>query len=89
MSTYFEIVKITDKKGNDRLDGRYPLRSGRRCKPLLYGCNNVCFLEYYPREGEDYFGTLRTSLVEEIESKNGELKITTLNSIYYLKELAD
>lgn len=80
----YEIIKITDKNGKDRTDGRYPLRIGRRCKVHL---KNQAFLEYKPRLKESYNGTLRTSNIENYEGKDGILKITTMNSIYYLKKL--
>lgn len=31
METY-RVVSITDRKGNPRIEGRYPLRVGRMCK---------------------------------------------------------
>ena len=87
MEDLFEIVRITDKDGIDRTDGRYPLRIGRRCKLHIYGCDIPALFEYVPRENEDYHGVLRTSRVEEVEVSEGIHKITTMNSIYYLKEL--
>jgi hypothetical protein len=87
MEGLFEIIRITDRNGNDRTDGRYPLRIGRRCKLHLYGCDVPAMIEYVPRENEEYDGTLRTSTVEDLEAANGIHKITTRNSIYYLKEL--
>lgn len=87
MSNLFEIIKITDRNDNDRLDGRYPLRIGRRCRPQFYGCGYPVAIEYIPRDGEDYYGTLHTSKAEEIEASNGIHKVTTKNSIYYFKEL--
>lgn len=87
MNKLFEIIKITHKDGIDRTDGRYPMRIGRRCKLHIYGCDTPALLEYIPRENEDYQGVLRTSCVESIEAVNGIYTITTMNSVYYLKEL--
>lgn len=80
------IKRITDLDGNDRLDGRYPIRIGRRGKLILNGCGYPMVVEYHPRENEDYKGYLRTSIVEDIEFEHGITKITTLNSIYYFEE---
>lgn len=84
----YEIDKITDTEGNDRLDGRYPLRIGRRFeffRPIVRGVPMI--LEYNPRDGEDYCGTLRTSTVQDIQIDNDDhsYKITTINTIYYFK----
>lgn len=87
MNNLFEITKITDKNDINRNDGRYPLRIGRRCKLHIYGVDNVMLIEYVPRENEDYSGVLRTSLVESLDESNGDYKVTTMNSIYYFKEL--
>lgn len=87
MNGLFEIAKITHKDGTDRIDGRYPIRIGRRCRLHLNGCGYVAHLEYIPKHGEDYSGMLRTSVVEDIEATVGVHKITTMNSIYYLQEL--
>lgn len=87
MNGLFEIVKITHKDGTDRIDGIYPIRIGRRGILHLNGCGQVAYLEYVPRDNEDYSGVLRTSIVEDLEASNGIHKITTMNSIYYLKEL--
>lgn len=84
----FEIVKITDKDDNDRTDGRYPLRIGRRCRLHIYGCGASMMIEYVPREKETYGGRLHTSIVQELEASGGIHKITTNNSVYYFKELA-
>jgi len=83
----FEITKITDKNGVDRTDGRYPLRLKRRCRLYILGCDAPLLAEYAPRDDENYGGTLRTSLVEQLEAFQGVWKITTLNSVYYFKEL--
>ena len=83
------IKKITDLEGNDRLDGRYPLRTGRRGRLILNGCGCPMIIEYHPRENEDYKGYLHTSSVEEIEAANYTTKVTTRNSIYYFEEVLD
>jgi hypothetical protein len=82
----YTIKRITNLSGLNRLDGRYPLRIGRRCKLILNGCGYSMVIEYCPRENEDYKGYLRSSIVEDIEAANGMTKITTQNSIYYFEE---
>jgi hypothetical protein len=88
------IKRITDKNDIDRTDGRYPLRIGRRFKfyELPYA-GNVMYLEYQPRDGENYSGCLRTSLVEDVFASmpiDNEYKpyvtVQTKNSIYYFEE---
>lgn len=83
------ITKITDLKGNDRKDGRYPLRINRRFtfglgEPML-GCKmSIC---YRPYRNQDYKGTLRTSIVTKIQVEEDQLIVTTENSIYYFTVL--
>jgi hypothetical protein len=81
------IKKITDLEGNDRLDGRYPLRIGRRGRLLLNGCGCSMAFEYYPRGNENYKGYLQTSTVTDLEAANYITKVTTRNSIYYFEEV--
>jgi hypothetical protein len=80
------IIRITDLDGNDRLDDIYPLRIGRRGNMILNGCGCPMLFEYHPRENEDYMGYMRTSIVEDIEFAKDEIKIGTLNSIFYFEE---
>jgi len=86
----YTITRITDTNGNDRLDGRYPIRIGRRGKLILNGIGYMMIFDYRARENEDYQGYLKTSIVinQEIVSENGvnTIKVTTLNSIYYLQQ---
>lgn len=82
------ITKITDLNGNDRTDGRYPLRIGRRFafglgEPSL---NMVMAICYRPRRNDNYAGTLRTSEVKKIQHTEKGMIVTTQNSIYYFEE---
>lgn len=82
------ITKITDLNGNDRIDGRYPLRIGRRC---AFGLgepspNMIMAICYRPRQNDDYAGTLRTSIVKKVQHIENGIIVTTQNSIYYFKE---
>lgn len=88
---FYIITKITDLQGNDRKNGRYPLRIGRRCAfrlgfPSKFMKMAVC---YRPRREEDYSGTLYTSEVEGVEEKEDKLIVTTQNSIYHFQELEE
>jgi hypothetical protein len=89
MNKLFEIIKITHKDGTDRTDGRYPIRIGRRCELYIFDIGFSASFVYIPRDGEDYHGLLRTSRVEKVEIFDDIHKITTMNSVYYLKELLD
>lgn len=83
----FKIVKITDKQGNDRTDGRYPLRIGRKCNidfENLY-ISLPMSIEYAPDAGEDYRGILHTSNLIDYGYINNQFVAKTLNSIYYLE----
>ena len=63
----YKITRITDRDGNDRLDGRYPIRIGctgdivflKKGCPLLFGYS-------MDAQGNEKTGTLRTSGVEDI-----------------------
>lgn len=86
---YYIIEKITNLDGNPREDGRYPKRIGRRFKfcyePQIGSC---MYLEYCPRNGEQYMGVLRTSVVQasQFTITGGEV-VTTENSVYYLEPI--
>ncbi len=84
-NTVFEIIKITDKKGNDRIDGRYPIRIGRKCNVNHFGCGYNAYIHYIPKE----LGTLKVSEIEDIEENDDLLIFTTQNSIYHLKKLKE
>ncbi len=82
------IKKITDHNGNDRTDGRYPLRIGRRC---AFGLgdpspNMIMAICYRPRQSDDYSGTLHTSVVQKIQRMEDGIIVTTKNSIYHFVE---
>lgn len=87
-NTYYKIARITNLYENDRKDGRYPQRIGRRFKFLFEPePDNVMMLTYCPRNREDYEGVLRTSRVKYIQtSLFGDLTIGTKNSIYYFEK---
>lgn len=83
------ITKITDLMGNNRVDGRYPLRIGRKFafglgKPSLFCQMAIC---YRPRQEDTYQGTLYTSTVGKIEDKGNMMIVTTQNSVYYFQEI--
>jgi len=91
MEDTYRIIKITDKEGNNRTDGRYPLRIGRLCKePEIErdGIGPYAYLYYLENaDGSDYSGKVMcTSYITKIEKTKEEMKIETNNSIYYLKK---
>lgn len=82
------IKKITDLNENDRTDGRYPLRIGRR---FAFGLgepspNMIMAICYRPRQSDDYSGTLHTSIVQKVQRTETQMIVTTKNSIYYFEE---
>ncbi len=82
------IKRITDHAGNDKTEGRYPLRIGRR---FAFGLGEpshgmIMAICYRPRQNDDYSGTLHTSVVQKVAHNGDELIVTTKNSIYYFQE---
>lgn len=82
------ITKITDHDGNDKTEGRYPLRIGRR---FAFGLgepspNMIMSICYRPRQNDEYSGTLRTSVVQKVVHDGDKIIVTTKNSIYYFQE---
>lgn len=86
MKCLFKLVRLTDRYNNMK-EIKYPFRGGLTVKLHLKGYDFPLILEHVPKEGENNLGILRTSKVEEIETKNKIHKITTQNSIYYFEEL--
>lgn len=82
------IKKITDHNGNDKVEGRYPLRIGRR---LAFGLgepspNMIMAICYRPCKNDDYSGTLHTSIVQKVQRIEHGMIVTTKNSIYHFEE---
>lgn len=87
----YKIRKITDLNGEERTDGRYPLRKGR----VIDGEESIikvgrCAILFYLKDenGEEYTGRyLRTSEVQalNINYETMEIEFETLNSIYSLE----
>lgn len=82
----FKIVKITDRDGNDRTDGRYPVRVGCTGEiALLETGYSMLFSYAQDAGGNSKSGTLQTSIVVGIEHKEEQIIVTTLNSVYTLQ----
>lgn len=84
------IQSITGKDGFERTDGRYPLRKG--CSGNIYylkSGNSMIFEYKKDNEGNDKFGFLRTSIVNDFEEYETGTTVYTLNSVYYLKKVGD
>lgn len=86
----YRITSITDLDGNDRLDGRYPLRIGRTfrfCQPPKVG--SCLFIAYEKNaDGSPYPGIFRTSRVSHLFFDNDSIVATTYNSIYTFEKEA-
>ena len=69
--TEYKIIKITDLNGNDRTDGRYPIRIGRTCMIDLDDINKnlPMYIDYLKdADGSDYSDNyLMTSRVQSAE----------------------
>ncbi len=84
----YKIVKITHPNGEDRLDGRYPLRIGRKFRFYMnqVEIGNYAVLEYTPDYDDKYIGYLTTSMVRELRlDDNGNGVLITRNSLYYFE----
>lgn len=84
----YRIERITDRDGNDRIDGRYPRRIGCVVEEYQIALSHPMLLDYIrDNEGNEKMGCLRTSVVEGYSKSFNDLKVYTSNSIYYLKEI--
>lgn len=85
----YKITNITDRYGETRTDGRYPLRIGSTISFLFPLKRNACMLFQYITDntGAPKEGTLRTSAVRAISNSEKELMVTTVNSVYYFEEI--
>lgn len=62
METY-RVVSITDRKGNPRIEGRYPLRVGRMCKKPTPRNGDAMMIEWLAQpDGTPYVGMIVTSM---------------------------
>ena len=58
METY-RVVSITDRKGNPRIEGRYPLRGGRMCKKPTPRNGDAMMIEWLAQpDGTPYVGMI-------------------------------
>lgn len=84
METY-RVVSITDRKGNPRIEGRYPLRVGRMCKKPTPRNGDAMMIEWLAQpDGTPYVGMIVTSTVIgfKTEDRGKYIEVTTKNSIY-------
>ena len=88
----YRIIRITDLDGNDRTDGRYPLRIGRICKKPKAVNGGHMILEYLRnRDGSDYSNKiLYESVVSNVCSyDNGNIVVYTTDSIYTFEKVVN
>ena len=85
----YRITDITDRGGETRTDGRYPLRIGSTVSFFFPLERNACMLLQYITDntGAPKEGALRTSRVRAITNRGKELVVTTVNSVYYFEEV--
>lgn len=82
------IKSITGKDGNERTDGRYPLRKGCIGKMYFLELGDVMIFEYIKdNQGNEKSGYLRTSIVEDYESFENGITVYTMNSVYYFEKI--
>ena len=85
----YKIIKITDRDGNDRTDGRYPERIGRTCEKPFARVGLRMEIEYVTKaDGTPYTGKfLYTSNVIQVEENGNKLTVTTMNSVFYFEKI--
>ena len=85
----YKIIKITDRDGNDRTDGRYPKRIGRICNKPFAKLGLSMEIEYVAEaDGTPYLGKfLHTSNVIQVIEEGINLTVTTRNSVYYFEKI--
>jgi hypothetical protein len=84
----YRIEMITGSDGEERTDGRYPLRKGCIVNITHLQSGEVMILEYIKdNKGNPKEGYLRTSLVDDYEDYVSVVTVYTMNSGYYLKKL--
>ena len=83
METY-RVVSITDRKGNPRIEGRYPLRVGRMCKKPTPRNGDAMMIEWLAQpDGTPYVGMIVTSTVIgfKTEDRGKYIEVTTRNEV--------
>lgn len=84
----YKIKSITGKDGNERTDGRYPLRIGCIGKVYFLEVGKVMVFEYLKdNQGNEKDGYLRTSTMENYERYENGMMVYTMNSVYYLEKI--
>ena len=81
----YKIARITDRKGKDRIDGRYPTRVGQICEIYKDSMNiGRCMLIQYLSwpDLKPCRGVLTTSTIRNIEESDSTTFVTTTNSVY-------
>lgn len=79
----YKVVSITDRKGNPRMDGRYPLRIGRICAKPEVRIGERMFIQWVANaDGTPYIGKLPTSMSIGYTEVGNTITVTTRNSIY-------
>lgn len=84
----YKIVRITDRDGNDRTDGRYPKRIGRICKKPFARLGLRMEIEYVSEpDGTPYHKFLYTSNVIQVVEDGNKLTVTTINSAFHFERI--
>ena len=89
MGDAYRITKITDKEGNDKTEGRYPLRIGRMLREPTVTPRGTAFLYFLENaDGSDYAGKYKeTSSIMSVKKNGDELILETYQTIYYMKKV--
>lgn len=86
----YRIDNITYKNGEDRTDGRYPLRKGCIGDILYLHIGEKMVFDYdKDNEGNDKSGYMHTSVVEDYEDTGNGFIVFTENSIFYFTRLEE
>lgn len=84
----YKITSITDRNGNPRTDGHYPLRIGRTCMKPEVRIGEPMSIQYVANaDGSPYDGVLNTSMVVSCLETADIIIVTTRNSVYTFVKL--
>lgn len=87
---FAKIVKITDRDGKPKTDGRYPMRVGAIVYVYPAKVGDLLYMDYIADgAGNLKNGMLCTSTVQDVENEADVMKVTTKNSVYLLERAMD
>ena len=89
MGDAYRITNITDKKGNNKTEDRYPLRVGRMLRKPTVTPRGTAFLYFLENaDGSDYAGKCKEmSSIMNVKKDDDKLILETYKTIYYIEKV--